>query len=334
MKSVAAYLLILATSLHGQTTTKDVQIEIDSLIQAMVKENMVTGNAVGYAGEEPEQWRRYDRLRFISSSATLINLTDHSSPVIRCYSYQALVDRKSDDLFPILLNHILDTSSVTTYFGCIMDEEKVGDYFLDASTQESGASNNILTLKQRSHIDSILLFDPRIRLEAKLHLLRQLSVSPIYYGRVREIAMQEHLPVATLALARYQNQGDIPFIKKCLRNKDSQYFGIYGVREFPDTAFYSSLLNIFEQEWKNKYYDFPKWRILYQALAKYPTSRTLALFERTLATKNKSRYQYLCSYLSIALIKYPNRLFAPLLKKIILNDFYLKKAESEKNIEL
>lgn len=333
MKSVIAFLLILASSLYGQTTTKNVPDEIDSLIQVMVKENVVAGMAVGYAGEEPEQWRRYDRLRLFTSVDTLAILTNHSSPIIRCYSFQALVDNKSKNLFPILLKHLLDTARVKTFFGCIMEEEKVGDYFFDALTPESGASNDLLTLKQRSHIDSILLFDTRIRLEAKLHLLRQLPVSQKYYSRVREIAMQEHLPIATLALARYQNQEDIPFIKKCLRNKDSQYFGIYGVREFPDTAFYISLLNIFEQEWKNKYYDYPKWRILYQALSKYPNPKTLALFERTLATKNKSRYQYLCSYLRIALIKYPNIMFSSLLKKIKLNEFYLRKAESEKDIE-
>ena len=112
-----------------------------------------------------------------------------------------------------------------------------------------------------------------------------------------------------------------------------QYWSIYAVREFPDTAFYPALVALFEKEWGQKAYDYPKWRILYQALAQYPTDTTKKLFERTLQTKDEFRYNTLGKYLLIALTRYPNPSFTSIKSKIKISDAYRSDLQDEMDIE-
>lgn len=89
----------------------------------------------------------------------------------------------------------------------------------------------------------------------------------------------------------------------------------------PDKCFYDSLVVIFEREWDKSLYDYEKWRLLYEALSKYPSEpKTILLFERTLQTKDAFRYQTLCTDLFIAASKHPNPAFEHLKKRIKLNE--------------
>jgi hypothetical protein len=66
------------------------------------------------------------------------------------------------------------------------------------------------------------------------------------------------------------------------------------------------LLDIFERNGEKKKYDYPEWRILYQALAKYPTATTVGSFDRTINVRNKFKKSMLGRDLSIAITKYPH----------------------------
>ncbi|MEI7726190.1 MAG: hypothetical protein WCK09_13865 [Bacteroidota bacterium] len=158
--------------------------------------------------------------------------------------------------------------------------------------------------------------------DAKYSLLRTLQPNIKYYSRVREIATKENSPVATLALSRFKNPADIGTIKLLFKNEKTEYYAAYCAREFPDGTFYPLLVKIFEREWLCKYYDLPKWRILYQALSKYPTEQTYQLFKRTIDCKDGFRHQTLGTYLMIAITKYPDKLFDPLKSKIKLNKYH------------
>ena len=93
------------------------------------------------------------------------------------------------------------------------------------------------------------------------------------------------------------------------------------------------LEKIFEKEWNYQYYDYPKWRLLYQALAKYPVESTYKLIERITKTKDDFRYKTLGKYLLIAITKYPNQIFEPLKAKINLDAGSLQEAQKEMDIE-
>jgi hypothetical protein len=279
-------------------------------------ESILTGSAVGEAGQEPQQWRNFIFLKSVATTNDLLVLTDYKNPVVRCYAFYALAEQKHDSVYSILFRHLCDTSEVETLFGCIGSSEKVGDYFFETVYPMSKVQDTLLTSTQIHQIDSALLFGTNNKIYARSWLLTKTLPKMELYKRIKEIAINEHLPESILALARFKNKDDIPLIRQYLNNEESRYYALYGVREFPDTAFYPELLNIFEQNWKEKYYDYPEWRILMQSLVKYPIDKTLALFERILITDDKFRNETLSRYLTIAIKKFPNELFIPIFKRI------------------
>jgi hypothetical protein len=325
---------LVALACSKQTVKHTIRPLVDSLVSAIDGENILTSGSVGYAGAEPEQWRRYQLLCSEATDDELSLLTDHKNPVVRCYSFQALAGRKNVDVFPILLNHLDDTAELQTFFGCINMTELAGDYFLDVVTPRYIDSTLYkLTAQQKRIVDSILLNRPGIKLNAKSNLLSDLPPREECYTRIKQIAMNEGSSVAVLALARFNRQGDIEFIKQALTHDDGEYYAIYAIREFPDSSFFPLLVRVFEREWEEKLYDYSKWRILYQALAKYPCRETYSLFERTIKTKDSFRYQTLGMFLELAISKYPNPIFEPLRQQIKLDKYHLDDLENQKNSE-
>ena len=324
--------LFLALMIKGQAQT--LRLEIKTIVDSMAKDNMLKSSAVGYSGVRTKQWDNFEKLKKTATNKELMYLTTHKNEVVRCYSFQALAARKDKDIFPILLEHINDTAQVTTFQGCVISSQTVGDYFLDVVTPQY-IDNDLykLSQKQKTIIDSLLVFDKKIRIEAKYTLLNHLKPISKYYNRIREIARTEKSPVSILALSRYKNKNDIPTIKTLFENEKTEYYGIYSAREFSDSIFYPFLIKIFEREWLDTLYDYAKWRILYQALAKYPNQTTYKLFERTTKTKDDFRYQTLGKYLLIATTKYPNPIFEPLKRDMKLDKYHLDGVESELEIE-
>jgi len=316
----------------GKTCSTLIRPKIGKLVLGISKDNVLKSSGVGEAGIRTEQWMRYEKLNLEATDAELRLLTGNENAVVRCYAFQALSHRPGMDLYSILVKHLSDTVSVETFMGCIKSAEKAGDYFLEVVTPDYiDVSSRKLTKNERKLVDSILLFDKSIKLSAKYGLLRVLKPDLKYYNRIKEIAVVENNPVAVLALAKFNNVDDIDIVKKLFGSEDTEYYGIYAVREFPEATFYPYLNKVFEREWNRKTYDYPKWRILYQALAKYPTKKTLELFEKTVTTDDGFRYQTLGVYLTVAIRKYPNGLYQSLKDRIKLNKYHLEEVNEEEN---
>jgi hypothetical protein len=322
-------------SCNGQTPTSSaIRPVIQKIANGIAKDNVLKSAGVGYGGVRTDQWERFEKLKKEATDEELKELTENKNPVVRCYSFQAIATRKSIDVFPILLKHLNDTARIETFQGCIVSSQVAGDYFLGVVTPEYiDLDAYKLTSRQRATVDSILLFDKTSKISAKYRLLSDLEPNPSYYNRIKEIATTENNPVAILALARFQNKTDIGIIKSLFDNDKTEYYAAYSSREFSDSSFYPSLTKIFEKEWNERLYDYPKWRILYQALAKYPTRQTYELFKRTTQTKDDFRYQTLGKYLMIAITKYPNEIFESLKAEIKLDEFHSDELKQEADIE-
>lgn len=245
--------------------------EIQTIVSAIAKENILNSKGVGFAGEKTKQWERFKKLSDKCTINELALLTSYKNATVRCYAFEALASKSNSVAFPILLKHLEDTVTVQTFQGCIRGSEKAGEYFFYRFHPNS---------RQKKLIDSILLYDKDIRLLPKYGLIEDLKPIPKYYNRIREIVITEKGTEAILALARYKNPNDIDLIKTQFKKEQTEYYGIYGAREFPNNVFYPYLTKIFDREWKEKLYDYSKWRILYQALAKYPSQQTFKLFEK------------------------------------------------------
>jgi hypothetical protein len=206
----------------------------------------------------------------------------------------------------------------------------VGDFFLDLVTPRYiDLSAKKLTEDQRTLIDSVLLFNKSIKLNSRNGVLYRIKPESKYYKRVKEMATVENNLSALETLAKFKNANDINIIKNAFKKEDDEYCAISAVLEFPDRAFYQNLVYVFNEQWAHDHYDSPKWRILYQALAKYPTDKTLELFDRTVTTNDRYRYQTLGVYLTIAINKYPNNLYNSIKEKIKLDKYHLDEVNDE-----
>jgi len=330
MKYSLAFLLILLAGICDAQEIPDstsLRPEIGSIVDSIINDGLLESKRIGYAGTISGQWKRSEKLGKVSSDKELYTLTSNIKAVVRCYAFQELVLRQSPVAYQVLLNHLRDTSHVSIMNYDVIYHEQVGDRFLAI------AFSGYLNVSQMASIDSILIYGSNIRLTAKDNLLMSLNPDPKYYSRIREILIHEKNPVAGIALSRYKNRDDIPIIRPLFDKDYTQYYGIFYARELPDSSFYDTLVKIFNHEWHEKYYDYSKWRILYQALAKYPNQKTLELFKKTLNTKNEFRHNTLCKYLLIAITKYPDKSYERFKSKIKLSKYYMDEVQREADID-
>lgn len=308
----------------------DIQIIVDSIAEV----NVYEGARIGLEGSKSKQWRRYEELKKIATNDELTELTNHENPVVRCYSFKALLYRKNIDVLSIVKKHLNDDTSFKLLSGDLGDRQTVGDFFIEKATNDYEQSDiHILNEKQRTILDSILLYDNTVELNSKYDYISKLKPDSKYYKRIREIAYSGQKPIAILALSRYKNPNDIALIKSLFDKNGDDYYAAYCSREFPDKTFYPCLVKLFRKEWNEEYYNYTLWRILYQALSKYPSKETYKLFEETTMTKDSFRCQVLSTYLKIAIIKYPNKIFEPLKNKIRLDESETESMKEEMYLE-
>ena len=312
------------------STNLDTLPDLKQIVDGIEIGNRVESSHVNYEGRPSDQYKKYEQLKKVATVEQLTALTDHKNSAVRCYAFQALASKKADNVFAVLLKHLHDTSSVETQSGCTIMTELTGDYFINVVTPNYiDLDVYKLNQKERQTLDSILLYNKSIQLYVKSEVLRKLKPITENYDRIRELVAKERNTSALISLARYQKQNDKKLIASFLKNDNTQFSALYAVREFPDDYFYSSVKKVFEQEWKEELYDYSKWRICYQVLAKYPRQETIELFERTTSTKDEFRYETLCKYLLVAITKFPNKFYDPIKAKIKLSSFQMDEVKNE-----
>jgi hypothetical protein len=297
----------------GSSTT------INKIIREIKSDNVLKGSAVGIAGQRPMQWDRYVALRTKATDKELLALTNDSNGVVRCYAFQALVERKTVDLFPVVLRHLSDTSTVYTLYGCIGGSQKVGDFFLETIKEPGSLSkSNQLNLNQKAIIDSLLIFEDGNKLGARNRLISEIAPEKKFYSRVRKLADGEHDRFAVVALSKYRKQQDKPLIEELLNDPNSQIFGFAAVRYFPDPSFFPILERTLRYEInKNNGGKDERLQLLYQAIVQYKDQTSRQLLKSVLNEAKGMQLIYHADYLHQALKLYPAVIYKGLLKPYI-----------------
>ena len=296
--------------------------EIDSLIYKIASINTLSSNWVGIFLKQSDQRETYFTLKENATDAELVLLTKHENPNVRCYAFEALTYRKTVDLIPILIDHLYDTAFVNNIIGCMTVQKKVGDYFIEMVTSEYTDKHAYkLTKKEKYKIDSILILDKNVNLEAKYELLQSLTPSKIYYERIREIVLIEKKQEGLVALSKYKNQQDIELIIDKLKssNKEIQFYGLWAVRNYPDSSFFRYLKEINSNELKNSYYE-PRIRMFYQALVQYKDSASREIIELNLNESKNILLKIHSEYIWLAIEKYPAKIYLDIQNRIKLSD--------------
>ncbi len=104
------------SSFHEKKIPKKISVLCDSL----VKIDKIEGRFIGVAGSQSESWMFYEKLRKKTSSKVLFELTNHPNHIIRYYSFQALLNKKSKLLIKAIKKNENDTIKIRSQSGCII----------------------------------------------------------------------------------------------------------------------------------------------------------------------------------------------------------------------
>ena len=162
-----AVLLVATPSLcvPGEATSVELSNKTSQIVNEIAVDGCYVNDFLGIPPQPSAQWERYLYLVHHAGSDELVTLTDHDSPVVRCYSFKALANRKDPRIHEILLTRLYDQEIVQTSFGCIVERESVGDVC------HSVAVPKCLTEREKAEVDSIVLFYEHAPNKARCKLL-------------------------------------------------------------------------------------------------------------------------------------------------------------------
>ena len=265
-----------------------IRTEITLLADSIAQTGVVHGEVIGMMPNTlvSDQFLRFVRLADSSTTPELLELSAHSNPTVRFYSLRALSYRDDESVLPCLRSRLSDTAEVRTLVFDFVNERPISWF---VATE---------------FLERYCLKTPTKKLD---------------YAQIRELAKDNLVPAALVALARFRKPQDIAFLEnrirqsifvlKILPNGRSPYYSSYGlaaIREFPDSSFYpileQSAINFIAGK------DISR-RMLFQAIVQYQTDLAVRLLKKTVDYSGRENHYRTQADLAIALIKYPDLLF-------------------------
>jgi hypothetical protein len=267
-------LLLISISSFAQSNYDERKITSTTkkAVKKIAKVNELMSAAVYSSGMKPGQWDNFEALKKTATESELIELTNHPNGVVRCYSFWALSYRKNVDLFKIVKKHLNDDEIISTQFGCIGRQEKVGDFFIQVLTpQYVDLDSKKLNKEQFRELDSLLVYTNN-NLDAKYGAIQRIESSESNYKKIRELYLEKKDQAALVKLAKYKKATDIELIlnnREKVASEEGGYFHTYkAISNFPHLKFFPFLKSQLQKTLDNKYYS-NEWAQLYRAIASY-----------------------------------------------------------------
>jgi hypothetical protein len=98
--------------------------ELTKLVDEIARINEVQHEYIGL-GSQSENYKNYNQLKEISTTAELVLLTDNKNDVVACYASWALADKSYPDLKTIFQKFISQDKQVKTFSGCIKSKDNI-----------------------------------------------------------------------------------------------------------------------------------------------------------------------------------------------------------------
>lgn len=318
--------LSFAFSLFGQNADSlDVRPQISSLAKQIAETGMYTGGSItvskdGFSPGPSKADYAFHEIKKIATEDELIRLCNHKNPVVRSYAFIALAEQKSNKTFEILLSHLTDTEYVISHLGCIRDEQKVGDFFIEVVTaQYPNPTGYKLSQKEKIYLDSALIFNPLIRLDSKLSIFKRNKSKEEYYKLLKQYYEGEKKWIYLVQIAKYQKNEDINLILSLLNDNDlkEQKLGLTAVQFFPHIDFFPSIEKIYQRQiQKINQNSGPFISTLYLALVQYKSEYSKKLIIDALRSLDKRVQKYHMSAIQEALSRYPSPIYLSVLEEI------------------
>lgn len=275
------FLLVLTSvSLAYSQTPRQFVIRpyIQTLVDSIGKGSF-EGPNLNMMGRKPipsDQFRRYETLCDSATTEELTYLTSDTSAVVRCYSFDALVQRKPEGFLRLALKHLSDRAAFKMRSFDVVDWETVSDYL-----------KNVVLLK---------FFETNVPDTSQYTTIRNLSVS-------------KEVPGAVIALAKFRKPQDIQVVSSYFSDSRLGRLALIATEEFPAEQLFDKVVEV-----RNKLVssDFPSLDLcipLYEAMVQYKTDETRSLLKESLSktTGFAQSIQKIAIY--VALTKYPGTYF-------------------------
>lgn len=340
MKNWTTFLLLtFSLTIYGQSTFDESKIskETNEIVKDIEEINMVMGSAVGYAGVRPDQFDNFMKLKTIASTSELMQLTNHPTPSVRCYSFWALSHDFTANLFPIVLSHIDDFEFVQTQFGCIISGEAVGDFFINIVTPKyTDIHSKKLDSIQFATLDSILIYTPN-KLNAKSKAISRAKPTKSLYPRIRELVITDKDQAALVTLAKYKKEQDVEIIlKNRTKSKfdEGGYFYTYkAISQFPHSDFMPLLEKNLKKTLDNTHVS-NEWKELYKAITSYQNddAKRLLLIPFT-QVKHTDMKKYHMEFIFNAIQEFNDPIYEDLLWKLWIEEGQINSATFDYLVE-
>lgn len=339
-------LLTLTTFSQSRFNESKISKETTQIITDIAKINMLMSSAVGEAGVRPKQYDNFIKLYKKASTDELKELTNHSNPTVRCYSFWALSYDHSIELYPIVIDHINDDELVNTQFGCIISSKPVGDFFINLVTPNYVDLNSKKISRSKfASLDSILVYTPN-NLSASSKALLRVNPTEVIYPRIRELVTEKNNQTALVTLAKYQKNIDVELIvnnRTESKFEEGGYFYTYkAISQFPHINFLPLLEENLQKTLDNTHFS-NEWKELYKAIASYKNKEAVELLQIPFTeVKDSSIRKYHIDFVYRALRKFKDPVFENLMWRLweeenrITTDIfqYLKGINSERTYKL
>lgn len=338
-------LVFLVFGCSGKTSS-EISNETNLIVKKIEKINVLMGSAVGSAGIKPKQYENFEELKKNASKQELLTLINHSNGVVRCYSFWALASNKNTNLFSIVKDHITDSTTVKTQFGCIGSMEKVGDFFINlVNPKYENTDVQQLNQTEFKKLQSLLI-DKENNLYAGYDAIENAVPTEYLYPKVREMVLKHHNQSALITLSKYKNPQDIELIlKNRERDEDREsgyYFTYQAIQNFPDSHFFPLLEKKLYLTLDNDHFSH-EWKELYKAIAAYKNQKALELLTIPFTkVQHHDIKKYHIEFVYEAILANKCELYDDLLWKIWQNEHiitidgfdYFLKLNSAKTLEL
>lgn len=332
MKRAWILLLILLSFTISSAGQDNISSKTNKIVRTIIKTSQ-------YGKEFPSFYsyiKEGDDLARYAKVNELLNLMKHKNSVVKAFSYSALVKKLYPNIFEVLIENIENKEKIERIGGDIKATNLLIDYFIEevdpAYSYQDKRDSLHMTKNELIILDSLLIFKDAATESTYLeNALLSSQPKSSFYNRIKFLAYNLN-PGAIVALARYNNENDTELIKQCIFNDKLDYYAMLSIKEFPNNVFFDDLSKKLNDEIrKSSGFDYMMLKVMYQAIVQYKNKNALKLIIKSLNDCTPEALKYHKVYISLAIKKYPNKIFDVLSDKIILNDFQRNEVDAEIN---
>tara|TARA_R110002049_G_C9077339_1_gene555350 strand:- start:73 stop:1143 length:1071 start_codon:yes stop_codon:yes gene_type:complete len=302
------------------------------VISSIIEYGEITGPFVGELPTKPKQWDNFIELKKNATESELLTLMKHPNPVVKCYTYDILVNQKNENSFEILKINLKDSATVYTQYGCIGDETRVNDYLINSLFYKYSLRNDSLK-KQKKELDSLIIFSNNLTLNYKNELLEKIKPEEKFYSQLRKLALSGENS-AVITLSKFKKKENLPLIIAHLNSEitEIQTCGLKAVINYPDEALFNEVRKVHQQELDKKTgFDYIIIKILYEAIVSFKNLESRKLLEKTIMKTKDFQRDVHFENIWKALKNNPDKIYNGIIDKLNFSDYKLYNLEYEWN---